>query len=456
MAIIIPFRGLLYDPKQIPDLKLVVAPPYDVITPEKDEELRKRHTHNIVHVILPRPEGDSDKYHYAAGLLETWRKDRILVRDEEPAFYVVSQKYTAKGLGERTRFGIVARLRIEDEEAKTIRPHERTMAGPRIDRFDLLGTTRTNLSQIFLLYSDPDGAICGAVESVSSRPADRWAIDDTGIEASFWRITEPSLIKRLSEAMRSRTLWIADGHHRYAAARSLRDKLRADDGSPPGTRAYDYVMAMLTSMDTPGVTILPYHRVIRGREDLGRDTLTERARQYFDVKELAFEGYDPRAEQIRRRLREGAQTGRNAIAAYTGPGSFLILHLSQDPASETGLEHRMAGPLRDLDVSVVHHYLLNRALGIPPEEQEEEDGPLRFTDDIDRALAWVDSGEAQVALLMNATRKEQLVAVADAGLQMPQKSTYFYPKVLTGLILNPLDPVEEVHPSAAGTAAAAP
>lgn len=443
MATVIPFRGLLYSPVRIPDLKPVVAPPYDVITPERDEDLRRRHIHNVAHLILPRPEGALNRYQHAARLIETWRREGILVQDERPTFYVVSQRFNARGLGERIRYGLVARIRIEEDDSGRILPHERTMDAPRSDRLELLAATRTQLSQVFLLYSDPGGTVGGAVESVTTRPPERWAVDDAGTEARLWRLTDPEATDAIVKGMQERTCWIADGHHRYAASRALRDRMRAADGSAPGTRAYDYVMVFLTSMETPGVTILPYHRALRS-PGLDRATLLRKAREFFDVKEFAFEGFDPRSEQIRRRLRDAQRLGRNVHAAYTGAGSFQLLLVREDLDREKHLGDALQGPLRDLDVSVVHHLLLEKALGISREEQRAEDGPLRYTDDIDRAMAWVDAGEAQLSILLNPTLKEHLVAVAGAGLQMPPKSTYFYPKVLTGLVMNPLDPVEDV------------
>ncbi|HXI04655.1 MAG TPA: DUF1015 domain-containing protein [Candidatus Saccharimonadales bacterium] len=453
MAVVIPFKGLLYNSSRIPDLRLVVTPPYDVISPEQDEELRRRHPHNIVHLILPRPEGAASRYECAARTLRSWRESGILAEDDAPAFYLLSQKYSVKGLGSRTRLGVVARVRIEEDENRVIRPHERTMAGPREDRTDLLDATRTNLSPIFLLGSDPGGTAESLFASIASRPEDRWAVDDQGIESRLWRVADRAAVAGLSEILRNRTLWIADGHHRYAAARAYRDRLRAADGSAPGTRSYDYVMAYVTTMESPGVTILPYHRTLRGLEDFDRAAFAGKARSCFDVKEFPFEGYEPRADQIRLRLREALRSGRNAFAAYTGPGSFLLLLLKEGIDLAEAFGGSLAPPLRPLDVSVLHQILLGKVMGLDGEEQSREGGPLRYTHEMDHALSWVDSGEAQVALLLNATLKEQLVAVADAGLQMPQKSTYFYPKVLTGLVLNPLEPFEEIHPQAAGAAA---
>jgi len=449
MAIVIPFRGVTYSPTRVPDLNLVVTPPYDVISPEKDEEYRRRHPHNIVHVILPRPAEGLNKYQTAASYLAAWRNEGILAQDEGPCFYVVSQRYSVKGLGERTRYGLIARVRIEDDDAKTILPHEKTMSAPREDRMELLAAAKMNLSQVFLLYSDPEGTISRLVESQGSKPPERWAVDDTGSESSLWRLTSPELVSALTEAFRDRVLWIADGHHRYAAARAFRDRMRKESPAPAGARAHDYVMAMLTSMDSEGVTILPYHRALKSREGLDPASFASKAAAFFDVKEFTFEGFDARGEQIRRRLREAARPGRNLMAAYMGQGSFLILILRDSLDKAKLLGESTDESLRELDVTVLHDLLLEKALGVPKEEQLQSGGPLRYTDDIDRAMSWVEAGEAQVALLVNPTRKEQLMAVSAAGLQMPQKSTYFYPKVPTGLVLNPLDAEEEIPAAAA-------
>ena len=445
MAIIIPFRGLTYSPTRIPDLRPVVTPPYDVISQEKEEDLRRRHPCNLVHLILPRDEGDSGKYAHAASLLEAWRREMILVPDERPCLYVVSEKYAIKGLGERTRFGLVARVRIEDQDSGKILPHERTIESLTEDRRELLAATRTQLSQVFMLYSDPDGKVAGEIESAASRPAERWVADDQGTQADMWRIADPALVVSIHEGLKDRLLYIADGYNRYEAAKAFRDGEREKDGSAPGSRSYDYVMAHLTSVDSPGVTILPYHRAVFGPEDLEKGAFIRKAREFFDVKEFAFEGIQPRSEQIRRKLREAARPGRNLYAAYLGGGGYLLLIIHSDADRAALLGAALPGPLQDLDVSVLHHLLFERTMGITREEQNSEEGPLRYTDDMDRAMAWVDADEAQVALLLNPTLKEHLTAVAGAGLQMPPRSTYFYPKVLTGLILNPLDPVEEVH-----------
>jgi uncharacterized protein (DUF1015 family) len=441
MATVIPFRGLLYSPSRITDLKPVVAPPYDVISPEKEGDLRRRHPCNIVHLILPEPEGALDKNARAASLLETWRHEGVLVQDDKPCYYVVSQRYTIKGLGERTRFGLVARIKIEDQSAGKILPHERTIDVQMQDRLALLAATRVQISQVFMLYSDPDGTVAGAVESVAGRPAERWVVDDQETKTDLWRITDPALVGTIHEGLKDRILYIADGNNRYEAARAF----RAGESPASGERAHDYVMAHLTSVDSPGVTILPYHRAVFGQEDLDRATFSRKAREFFDVKEFAFEGIQPRSEQIRRKLREAARPGRNLYAAYLGGGGYLLLIVQADLDRAGILGGALPGPLQELDVSVLHHLLFERILGIGPEEQIPEEGPLRYTDDIDRAMAWVDADEAQVAILLNPTPREHLIAVAAAGLQMPPRSTYFYPKVLTGLVLNPLDPADEVH-----------
>ena len=441
MARVVPFRGLLYSTSKVPDLKPVVAPPYDVISAEKAEEYRARDAHNIVHVDLPA--GNAAGYALAAELLAGWRQSGVLTRDEAPAVYVCSERYALKGKPERVRWGFIALVGIEEDDAGIVLPHERTMDLPRIDRLELAAATRMQLSPIFLLYSDPAGEMSGHIEAVAHRPADRWVSDDSGTDVRLWRVADAETIRVVCEGLASRKVWIADGHHRYAAARELRNKLRAEQGGgTPGSRSYDYVMAYLTNVDAPGLSILPYHRIVKGSRKVEADPLARKLSAHFDVKRFSFEGFHHRAEQIQRRLHEVSDRGRLAFGLYLGGAEFLLLLLKQDEHT-TKLFSDLPEPLKGLDVSILQRGILEPVLGITP-GAASEGGTLRYSEDIERAMNWVDAGEAQAAFLLNPTKKQQLMAVAEAGLQMPPKSTYFHPKVLTGLVLNSLDPADEV------------
>jgi uncharacterized protein (DUF1015 family) len=442
VASIAAFRGLVYNASRIPDLKPVVAPPYDVISAEKAEELRARDPHNVVHLDLP--EGDPPaKYARAAALLAQWREEGVLVRDEAPSLYVTSQRYAVRGMPERTRWGFIGLLRIEEDAAGIVLPHERTMDAPRADRRELIAATRTQISSVFVLYSDPAASISASIDAVAHRPADHWVSDEAGVDTRLWRISDPETLRSVREGLADHRILIADGHHRYAASRDARDRFRASaPGDPPGSRSYDYLMAYFSNLEAPGLTILPYHRVMRGVRGFDSSSLARKVEGLFDLKRFPFEGFDHRAEQIRRRLREVAERGRLAIGLYAGGAEFALMVLKAGQESSPPFSE-IPAPLRVLDVSVLQHGILEGALGITA-EAVKAGGLVRYTEEVERAIDWVDAGEGQVAFLLNMPRREQLMAVADAGLQMPQKSTFFYPKVITGLVMNSLDPIDEV------------
>lgn len=442
MATVLPFRGLVYSASRIPDFSAVVAPPYDVISDEKAEQYRARHPNNIVHLDLP--EGIApQKYKDAAQTLARWRSEGVLATDDTPSIYVTSQRYAVRGMPEKTRWGFIALLRIEEDSAGIVLPHEQTMDKPRTDRLELILATRAQTSPIFVLYSDPAGEISSMIESVAHRPADRWVSDDAGVDTRLWRIGDREVIRAVQEGLGARKIWIADGHHRYAAAREARNQLAASHSRAQGPAgSWDHVLAYFSNVDAPGLTILPYHRVLRGIARVDIAALTHKLESYFDLKNFSFEGFNHRAEQIRRRLREVADRGRVAVALYSGGAGFMLLVFRPGAGSESLLAD-IPEPLRDLDVSILHRAVFEAALGITPESQRSGLA-MRYTEDVERAMSWVDAGDGQAAFLLNTPRRHQMLSVAEQGLQMPQKSTFFYPKVLTGLVLHPFEPVDDV------------
>lgn len=441
MASVVPFRGLLYSASRVPELTPVVAPPYDVISPEQADVLRARDRHNVVHLDLPRGDG-SARYTEAASLMKQWIQEGILEQDLRPAVYAMSQRYAARGMPERIRWGFIALLRIEDDDSGVVLPHERTMDAPRTDRMNLIAATRSQISPVFVLYADPADSIRAGLDPAIKRPADRWATDDGGVEVKLWRIQDTRILDELSRNLASHKIWIADGHHRYAAAREARDRLRAADrGGSRGSRPFEFLMAYFSNVDAPGLSILPYHRVVRGIESFDPAGLIRRAEETFDLKRFEFEGFNHRAEQLRRRLKEAGELGRPALGLYTGGTDFTVLLPRQGPPTGGDI-------LAGLDVTILHRGILEGLLGISPEAQRA--GALRYTHEVERAIDWIDAGEAQAALLLNPPPRHQMLSVAEAGLRMPQKSTYFYPKVPTGLVIHPFDPADEAVSPAGG------
>lgn len=441
MATVIPFRGLVYDSARVPDLSMVLAPPYDVITPEHAAELRARHPQNIVHVDLP--EGNAPaRYTGAASLLRAWIDEGILRRDSFPAIYVVAQSWAPRGMEAKVRWGFVALLRIEEEGSGIVLPHEDTMDAPRRDRTELAEAVRAQTSPIFLLHGESNLSVTRALQAYDRRTPDRQTQDAAGMDTRVWTVADPVGVRAVCEGLRAHQAFIADGHHRYAAARDLRDKLRRCAPSGTGPRAFDHVLAYFCSVESPGLTILPYHRVTRGLEGGRFETLLLELQDDFIVKRFAFEGRDHRGEQIRRRLRSLAAGTGASMAVFAGGDGFAALVRRADAPSP--LLADLPEPLRDLDVCILHRMILEPRLGIDADRQRAGDA-LRFTSDVDQAIDWVDGARGQLAFLMQPPDRGRLMAIAGKGLRMPQKSTYFYPKVPTGLVMQPLDPIDEVH-----------
>ncbi|MFQ5700264.1 MAG: DUF1015 domain-containing protein [Acidobacteriota bacterium] len=441
MATLIPFRGLLYDTARVPALDAVIAPPYDVISATLSDDLRARDPHNVIHIDLP--EGHvPEKYTVAARRLARWVDEGILVRDDRPSIYVVSQRYSLPGMPARVRWGFICLLRIEEEATGIVLPHEKIMDAPRADRMELTAATRAQVSPIFVLYADPAGGMSRLVEETGKRPADNRAVDDAGVETRLWRLADPALTGRVLQGLKSHKLWIADGHHRYAAARCLRDRWRSRTPCAAGPRSYDYQMAYVSNIDAPGLSVLPYHRVLRGIPAQESAALAEKLESHFEVERFLFDAPAHRAEQIRHLLREAARAGRPAIGLYAGGGEFSLLLWKQAEAGASPLAE-LPEPLRRLDVEVLHHAILEPLLGVS-EDVSRGGARLRYTPEIEQAVTWVDGSTDQLAFLLNAPDHAHMQAVAEAGLRMPQKSTFFYPKVPTGLVIHPLDPVEDV------------
>jgi len=411
--LVVPFRGERFAAAQ--PLPKLIAPPYDVIPPPERARLAAAEAHNIVHLILPEAPVGADRYARAAELLADWRRDGVLTADPAPAVYVVAQEYQAPGSGGewRTRTGMFGAVSAEPYETRRIRPHEKTHAGPKADRLALLRATRTSLESIFLLAPDPDSALLAGLRQVTrAPPAARAELD--GVRLKLWVVGEPEA-SRLALLASRFPLYIADGHHRYetAAAYALEDP-RADR-----------VLAFIVSAADPGLAILPTHRVIFAP---GRDIaqLVIRWRRWFDVGRVA-----PCADRIERLAELGAR-GPACIVALPG-GDDLSLVVKPDAPLASVPQLGRSPAARTLDVAIIEtlvvHEILSAGTSTPS---------LTYTPDARQALEAVRRGNATSAVLLNPAKVEQVFAVADAGDVMPPKSTYFVPKVPSGLVLRPL------------------
>jgi uncharacterized protein (DUF1015 family) len=438
MAEIAPFRGILYDTSRI-EASRVLAPPYDVIDQEERQQLLARDPHNAVRLILPEGEGDA-KYAEAARVLDAWLAEGALRRDQRPALYRYHQVFTSAELGGRTviRRGFIAAVRLHRFDERIIRPHERTLSGPKVDRLKLMEATRAHFSQIFTLYSDPAGETDRAFHAAETRPA---ALDGTtsdGTRHIIWRVDDGETIGRVARVLAPLKLYIADGHHRYETMLALRDRMRERaGGSLESHSPGEFGTLFLCNMDDPGLVVLPIHRLVFGLASFQADSFLAKVGRWFEATPLAGAARD--AAAVRRALDEASHLRPSFVAAFPGRDPVLLSLRGTITPESVGV--RGAPAVSGLDVSVLHGLVLEQALGIDRAAQEAQTN-IDYVKDTAKALERVAAGHGQVAFLMHPTRVDQVKAVADASEFMPQKSTFFYPKIASGVVINPIRPEE--------------
>jgi uncharacterized protein (DUF1015 family) len=416
-----PLRALRYDPARV-SLADVVAPPYDVISDADRAALAARSPHSVVNLILP------ESPTRAADLLHRWRADGTLVRDAAPAVWWHRQRFVGPDGIEAMRAGFVAAVRLSPYSEGRVRPHEQTHAHVRAGRLDLLRSTRANLSPIFGLYDDPAGQPRAALEPLASGDPAMEATDADGTVHSFWAVTDADAIAAVQDAMSGRELLIADGHHRYETAVAYRDERRAAEGADDD-RPYDFMLMYLANLSGEGLAIYPTHRVVLGRRDVTPDLLRP-----FDVREL-----DARPAQVEAELR-AVSPDVIAFAVWHGVDRPALLCTLRDKAAVMMAMSGTPAARRKVDAAVLESVILAPMLGLLHHpEQFATTRDVRYVRDLGAACAMVDRGESAAAFLLRAPTVEQVLNVARAGTVMPQKSTYFFPKLYSGFLLNPLD-----------------
>ena len=433
MADLRPFRGLRYRPDVVGDLGSTLAPPYDVIDEEEQAALHERSPYNIVRLELAeqRPDEGSpeDRYAQAAATLRDWRTSGVLVQEERPAFYSYVQEFEHEG-HRRRRTALIARLRLEPWSAGIVRPHEETGAAAKQDRLQLLRHLRTNVSPIFAIYRDDEGrdheGRIARLLSESGAPLVDGATSG-GQRHTLAAITDDAVIEAISAALRETPLYIADGHHRYETALTYRDERQSQASAWTGEEPENFVLVALTAVEDPGLTLLPIHRLVRPAS-LPPD-LFERLERFFHVEETTPKSYDGTA-LLRLLARQSAASGTAFGALGLEEGRLHLLTLKDRAAAQALMPPRSTA-WQALDVSVLQYAILRETLGL-----DDTAGALDYTEDAERAMREVELGRWPLAFLLRGTRVEQILAVADAGERMPRKSTFFYPKLATGLVLH--------------------
>ncbi|MFC2015811.1 DUF1015 domain-containing protein [Chloroflexota bacterium] len=430
MAKISPFHGIRYNACKVEDLSQVVSQPYDRVRYGLQDDYYDLHAYNIVRVIkghaFDADSQDDNVYTRARDYFQTWLDAGYLLRDTQPALYVYHQTFELPDGTQLTRKAFVTALRLEEFSEGVVLPHERTLSGPKEDRLNLLRATKANFGQIFMLYPDRgnpileilDGAIAGR-----SADADVRELLEKDVRQQLWVVTDPAVISEVVSEMAPKTgLIIADGHHRYETALNYRAEMREKYPAAPENAAFNYRMVTLVSMDDPGLMILPTHRLMHSYEAKSTTQIVDDARRYFEVTVQADQ------PSLMKALAQETPTDRR-IGFYDG--SYYLLQLRSLELMAELVPDRVE-EWRALDVSILHEILIERVMGISRERVEAKEN-IDYHRDLGLAIGQVGAGEAQCVFIMNPTRMTEVKACSDKGAKMPQKSTDFYPKVITGL-----------------------
>ncbi len=436
MAHIESFRALRYDPARVA-LTQAATQPYDKISPEMQDRYYAASPYNLVRIILGKRnanDGPTDNpYTRAATFFDNWRREGIFQQDLQPSLYRYCQQFLALGGSVHLeRRGFIALGKLEDYASGVVFRHEQTLAKPKADRLDLLRATRAHFGQIFMLYSDPAGEIENSL-APSDAPLMEMR-DEYGVLHQVWRISDPRTIEQVRSRMHDKKLIIADGHHRYETALTYRNEQRASAGEAPpphsGLAPYELAMMTFVNMDSPGLLILPTHRVVHGLADFSVDSLRAGASEFFSVEEADASINASRATAM---LREAGHTGTSLLVV--GRDRVFLLSRPKAPDSAFG---NLSLRQQTLDVVQLHKCLLEGVLGISEEAIRDQQN-VSYIRDAGEAMAMVRSGQANLAFLMNPARMPQIRDIAFAGEVLPQKSTDFYPKLLSGLTIYALE-----------------
>jgi uncharacterized protein (DUF1015 family) len=413
-----PFRGVLYNPQVVGNPQQVVSPPYDLITPELQEELYLRSPYNSVRLDLNR---DAERYKSAAQTFTEWLARGVLIQEQEPALYFYRQEFTHPGGGQKVRRGIVAAMRLEEFATGMVQPHEHTLESVRTDRLELLRSCQANFSPIFALYSRSSGPLLPEIEERLDIPPLADVKDSGEVTHRFWRITNQEIIHEFVYGLAQEPVIIADGHHRYETALRYGSE-RMAQAPASGEEPFRYVLTYLTNMQEEGLMILPTHRLLRDVPFPKPQDLQKALRSNFRL--TLFPRDYPQAFFAALKATDG---GRRIGCVLAEAQHYWLL--SFDERVRRGI--LLPEPVRSLDVTILHAVIFARYLGLPPAVQKQK---LEYTVAEEEALRWVTAGKYQAAFFLNPITVKEIQAVCSAAEMMPEKSTYFSPKLLTGLV----------------------
>lgn len=431
MTKITPFRAWRYNPEKVQDISKVVAPPYDVIGPELLKELHRGSDFNVSWIDLPQEEGGLGKYEVAQKKYAQWKAEGVLTQEDSPSLYLYFQDYTVPDGRKFTRKGFFGRRLLEDFKNGGVKPHEKTFAGPKADRLALTQATEANLSPIFGLYSDPDNQMESLLDELSQGDPVIDIQDSDGGGHRLWVVSDPEAIQGLLAPVQSHPVMIADGHHRYETALNYRELQKAAlGGNYTGEEAFNYVLMYFCSLQDPGLVVLPTHRVLEEKPEVDEAIVKDLLGQYASLKEFSFSQYPEATAYMEE---EG---GREHLLGWIHDDKIDVLKFDPEALLNSSTLNHLHYAVRDLDATVLHDLVLEEIMGVSKGAQREY-GNIHYIKNGEDALR-VTQEKKSYGFLMNATKIAQLEAVTEIGETMPQKSTFFYPKLLTGLVFNDL------------------
>lgn len=424
MAEIKAFKALRFTDKA-GDIRELVCPPYDIISESQRSEYLARNTYNVVRLELPK-DGE-DPYKEAGNILDKWTREEILKKDPQEGIYIYEEEFDVSGEIKKIK-GLVCLVKLEEFSKGIVLPHEETLSKAKTDRLNLMKATGCNFSQIYSLYMDADRQTASRIDELSASAPDIEFKADDGVTQRLWSVYDSAEIEKICDDFIDRKIYIADGHHRYETALNYNNYL---NGAGQSSREAGYVMMILVDMENPGLVVFPTHRLIRDLKDFDSDLLLEKLEDYFEIIKR------PDYKKMEAEINEYYQKEQKAFGYYCGGEGYFLLAL-KDKSVMDSIYPDKSEALKGLDVSVLHSLILERAMGIDAENMKKQIN-LTYTKYFDEAISSVQSGEYQCAFILNPTRVTEIRDIAAAGEKMPQKSTYFYPKIITGLIMNKID-----------------
>ena len=419
MAKIKSFRGVTYNQDKIKDLTKVVCPPYDIISPLKQQYYHELSPYNLIYMLLGKDVSGENKYRRAARYFREWKKNKVLIQDNSPAIYFYSQQYTLRG-EKRLRFGFIALLYLDS----SIFGHEHTRLEPKGDRLKLLKAVKANLSPIFVLFSDRKRIIQSLHQrSIQDNKPLIDITDEEKVTHKVWRISAPEVLEKIQAEMQRVNIFIADGHHRYEVACAYRDAMKRKLGAITGEEDFNYILAYFTNVESKGLVILPIHRLVKLESRLDTNTLKLALSEYFDVEEIKEK------TKFFFLIEKGGQT-EHVIGMYKDK-KYWLLRLKNVKILDKMMTEK-SRDYRSLDICILNHIVLKKVLGLDLEDKEK----LTFSPHREELIEAVDNDSSSIALFLNPIKTEKIISVALNNEKMPPKTTYFYPKVLSGLVIN--------------------